>query len=116
MARIEIDYPSYFNKSISEMTSAERRQLQKDVLNKEFARLHPEQVKKFDDMLKGLLDNAGNGVQIKSDTKIGTNVVPAYIISALKMPLEKRCLTCGKPISIGKYCEECGKDIARNNY
>ena len=42
--------------------------------------------------------------------------VPAYIIDALKMPLEKRCKVCGKVINAGNYCEECGKELARNNY
>lgn len=55
--------------------------------------------------------------QVASNLKsIDANVVPAYLLNALKMPLENRCKICGKPIGVGNYCEECGKEIARNNY
>lgn len=54
--------------------------------------------------------------QVASNLKSIDSVVPAYILNALKMPLENRCKVCGKPINAGSYCEECGKELARNNY
>lgn len=54
--------------------------------------------------------------QVANNLKNVGDVVPAYILNALKMPLENRCKACGKPISAGNYCEECGKELVRNNY
>ena len=38
------------------------------------------------------------------------------LITSLSMPLERRCKVCGKSISSGDYCDECGKQLVGKAY
>lgn len=110
--------PNYIGKHPKDMNRYEYNQMMKDAITGKLDD-YPEQKKTFLQWLEEQLNNVGSGAQVEAEVEQipTTDFKPRIdIIQSLTMPLEKRCRVCGAPITIGEYCDKCGKQLAGKSY